>query len=71
MSKIIASEAIKRMPPKYHRLPGNEFDILKSEVCDFMMKMPEVRQYVFNTFKNCMEYDPVTHQWHGKNYRPD
>ena len=69
MSKKDAASVMGRMPPKYHTLPGEPFDAMKSEVCDFMMQMPEVRNYMFDTLKDMLVYDPVTHQWRGKYYQ--
>ena len=70
MSKQDALSVVGRMPPKYHKHPGENYDVMKSEVCNFLMNMPEVREYLFSQMKPAMLFDPVTRQWRGKYYLP-
>lgn len=39
----------EKMPPLYHKVPGEDFDIARSEVCDFLCSLPGVRQWIYDT----------------------
>lgn len=56
----------RKMPPLYHSLPGENFDIFKSEVIKWLVSQPEILQYLFDKAKEYCEYDPVTEKWRGK-----
>lgn len=58
--------AARKMPPLYHSLPGQKFDIFKSEVIKWLVSQPEILQYLFDKAKEYCEYDTVTGKWRGK-----
>jgi hypothetical protein len=53
--RAMQSKAWKRaaqMPPLYHQLPGEEFDIMKSEVVDWLCQQPEIREASYNWYRS-------------------
>lgn len=67
-------EVAKKMPPLYHKLPGEEFDIAKSEVVKWLITQPEIMQFIMDRVANRAEasrlitYDPDTGKWQGVEY---
>ena len=67
-------EAVKKMPPLYHTLPNNEFDMNKSEVANWLVRQPLALPVLFDLVKNssnknhAIEYDKNTGKWHGVDY---
>ncbi len=63
-------DVAKGMPPKRHTLPGEDFDIRKSEAALWLVQQPEIMQLVFNAAKDkrLIVYDPATGQWSGVDY---
>src|SRR5262245_23518069 len=50
-----AGAALKRaaqMPQLFHRLPDQDFDIMKSEVARWLSEQPEIRQAIFDWCSN-------------------
>ena len=70
-------EVAKKMPPLYHTLPGETFDMEKSEVAKWLMEQPEILNYVVNRIKGgkgqepFIVYDPDTGKWQGVDYHED
>ena len=56
----------RKMPPLYHSLPGQKFDIFKSEVIKWLISQPEILQYLFDKAKEYCVYNPDTQKWSGK-----
>lgn len=67
-SKLL--EAAKKLPPSYHKLPGKDFDITKSEAVRWLIDQPDILNWVWNNIKNSGDviYDPATGLWHGVDY---
>ena len=67
-------KAAKKMPPLYHTLPSEEFDINKSEVVQWLIQQPETKQFIYDRIMNRskalkpIEYDRDTGKWHGVDY---
>lgn len=63
-------KVIKRMPPSYHTLPGQKFDIKKSEVIRWLIDQPEILNHLWDRlkFSGYVEYDPETRLWTGIDY---
>ncbi|MDE8283160.1 hypothetical protein [Erysipelothrix rhusiopathiae] len=65
---------VKNMPPLYHTLPGQKFDIRKSEVVRWLIEKDEILQLLFGTVvnqsgsKKLVEYNPNTGKWQGVDY---
>jgi len=57
----------KKMPPLYHTLPGCGFDIMKSDVAEWLINIPEIRQKIFNMAvnKGVIVFDVDTGKWKG------
>ena len=58
------------MPPLYHKLPNEEFDIMESECVEWLISQPAIREFVWNQFKQSgdIEYDSETGIWVGVDY---
>ena len=65
-AKALKFQCAAKMPPLRHKV-GESFDVMKSEVCDWLCMQPEIRQLVFEMAKNTelIEYDPNDAVWHG------
>lgn len=63
-------DAIKLMPPLYHKYPGYDYEPQKSEVINWLIKNPNVLEYIWDKFKqsNLVEYNPQTGKWQGVDY---
>lgn len=66
-------EAAKSMPPLYHKLPGEDFDIRKSRVIWWLVKQPELLEYVWNRIKQsgAVKYDSQTGKWQGIDFQEE
>lgn len=70
---------LKKMPPLKHKLPNNEFDIMKSEVVDWMVQQPEIRQWLYDKVTDksggkkpeFIFYNPEQETWQGVDYHGD
>jgi len=60
-----------RMPSKYHTLPGHDFALHRSEVVAWLVRQPEIQQWVFNiaSGRKLITYDPDTGLWKGREAR--
>lgn len=67
-SKLL--DVAKKMPPLYHTLPGEEFDIEKSEIAKWLIQQPEILQYIFNRINGSayIRYNSETGKWEGVDY---
>ncbi|MDN8591905.1 hypothetical protein Q0V21_24385 [Paenibacillus sp. 11B] len=63
----------KTMPPGYHKLPDEEFDIQKSEVVQWLIKQPAIQEFLWDQFKQSKDvfYNPETAKWQGVDYDGD
>jgi hypothetical protein len=66
-----ALQAARRMPPLNH-WPGQSFDIMRSEVAQWLCNQPELRQELFNWCKHrgVITYDLETRRWRGVAWEP-
>ena len=62
----------RKMPPLFHSLPGEPFDILKSRVLWWLVKQPDVLNFIWNRVKQSGDvvYDPDTGKWVGVDFSP-
>lgn len=67
-SKLL--EVAKKMPPLYHTLPGQEFDVQKSEMVQWLIQQPDILSYISNRVRDGQHiiYDPDTGKWQGVDY---
>jgi hypothetical protein len=65
-----ALQAASRMPPLNH-WPGHSFDIMRSEVAQWLCDQPELRQELFNWCKHrgIITFDLETRRWRGVEWR--
>lgn len=66
-------QIVRRMPPLYHKLPGEDFDIRKSRIIWWLTKQPEMLEYVWNRIKQsgAVKYDPQTGKWQGVDFQEE
>ena len=70
-SKLL--EAAYKMPPLYHTIPGEKFDIRKSRVIWWLTKQPDILNWLWNNISQSgmVAYNPETGKWQGVDYEPD
>lgn len=63
-------EAAKKMPPLYHKIPGEEFDIRKARTLWWLTKQIAVLEDVWNLVKQsgAIEYNSETGKWQGVDF---
>jgi len=61
------------MPPSYHRLPGTEYDVSKSEVINWLIQQPDILEFLWDQFKQSKDviYDSANGKWQGVDYHAD
>jgi hypothetical protein len=65
-------DVIKNMPPLYHKIPGEPFDILKSETVAWLIKQPDILNYLWeNVVRRTydVKYDHDMEKWVGIDYQ--
>ena len=70
---------LKKMPPLHHRKPDKQYDIMESEVVDWIVSQPGVRQWLYDKITDktggrkieFIHYDPDTRTWQGVDYHGD
>lgn len=62
-------EGAKDMPPLRHKNKTGKFDVMESDVCEWLINIPEVRQKVFDMAinKKYIRYNSSTQKWEGVN----
>ncbi len=65
-------DCCKTMPRLRHKLPGEDFDIRKSEVVAWLVSQPSIRQFVFNRVaqRGLIVFDRESGTWQGKDSKP-
>lgn len=66
---------LRHMPPLHH-VTGEKYDIMNSEVMDWIVKQPEVRQWLYDKITDksggrkseFIKYNPETRTWQGVDY---
>lgn len=63
----------RKMPPLFYSLPEEPFDILKSRVLWWLVKQPDVLNFIWNRVKQSGDvvYDPDTGKWVGVDFNPE
>ncbi|MBO0962002.1 hypothetical protein J1P26_20050 [Neobacillus sp. MM2021_6] len=63
-------ETGRKLPPSYHKMPDQEFDIEKSEVAKWLINQPEILNFVVEIMKKseAIVYNKDTEKWHGVDY---
>jgi len=57
----------RRMPELIHSVPSLPFDVMQSDVCDWLMKQPEIRRWVFDIVRGrkLIVFNPERGTWKG------
>ena len=64
-------DRMSMMPPTAHNIPKDQpFDIMQSDVAEWLISQPEVRQMIFDKagIYGAITYDAKTGKWVGVNY---
>lgn len=66
-------DVAKKLPPSYHKVPGENYDARKSEVLQWLIKQPDIQEFVWDQIKQSgdVEYDRETGIWTGVDYDGD
>jgi hypothetical protein len=66
-------EIFGNMPPLRHSLPGQPFDLNRSEVVAWLLSRSEVAKYLFGAAvsSKAIVYDKTTGTWQGRDWRPE
>lgn len=67
---------VKKMPPLKHKKENEPFDIMKSEVAQWLVQQPEVLQWICDHIKDMkhhdkellIKYNQETGTWQGIDY---
>lgn len=61
----------RQMPPLYHSIPGQNFDITRSQVIQWLTAQPEIMNYIWDNIKNSDDvfYYADTGKWCGADYK--
>ncbi|TLQ04734.1 hypothetical protein FEZ48_13315 [Marinilactibacillus psychrotolerans] len=64
-------EVLKNMPPMYHTLPGEEFDLHKSEVIEWALNQPDLLNWFYSRLVSSrnIEYNREMKYWVGVDYQ--
>lgn len=62
---------VKSMPPLRHSAGDKKFDITKSKACQWLIRQPDVLNYVFDKVREekLIAYDLTTGTWQGIDYQ--
>lgn len=63
-------EVGRKLPPSYHKMPGQDFDFKKSEVVKWLIDQPEILIFVMDIMNKseAIVYDKDTEKWQGVDY---
>jgi hypothetical protein len=63
-------EVVKHMPPKFHKLPGQEYETKKSEVIKWLIMNPSILEFIWDHVKQSGDviYNSNTGKWQGVDY---
>ncbi len=72
-------QCVKKMPPLKHNVGNGKFDITKSEVTQWLIRQPEIMQWIFDHANNMqrhgeellIKFNPETGTWQGVDYGKD
>ena len=66
-------DVAKKMPPLFHKLPNEEFDIRKARTLWWLIKQPQVLKHIWDIVKQsgAIKYDSSTGKWQGVDFEED
>ncbi|MFL2076402.1 hypothetical protein [Marinilactibacillus psychrotolerans] len=65
-------DVLKTMPPLKHKQANQDYDIEKSDLVDWLLSQPEIKQWVVSYLKGLSDYliyDSKTECWVGVDYK--
>lgn len=64
-------DAAKKMPPLFHKLPDEDFDIRRARTFWWLTKQPAVLKYIWDIVKQsgALIYDDKARKWRGADFR--
>lgn len=74
--KLERLNCIKNMPPLHHKTPDSNFDIMTSEVVNWIVQQPDVRKWIYDKITDSsggkdpefIKYNKDTGKWQGVDY---
>ena len=65
--------AVRKMPPLYHTIPDEKFDIKKSRTLWWLLKQPDILNWIWNHIKDSgfVTYNSNTGKWQGIDYEEE
>jgi hypothetical protein len=63
----------RNLPPSFHKLPNQDYDVKKSEVIKWLIQRPSILEYIWDNIKQSEDvvYNPDTGKWQGVDYDND
>lgn len=64
-------DVLKKMPPVYHTIPGQEYDLNNSELVNWLISQDEIKQWLASYLKSLsdyVKYDSEKGYWVGIDY---
>lgn len=60
----------RNLPPSFHKVPGEDYNVKKSEVVNWLIQRPSILEYLWDQIKQSKDivYNPETGKWHGVDY---
>lgn len=60
----------RNLPPSFHRLPGKEYEVKKSEAINWLIQRPSILEFLWDQIKQSgdVAYDSSTGKWQGVDY---
>lgn len=70
-SKLL--DVVKNMPPLYHTMPDEPFDIKKSMVIRWLINQPDILNWIWNNLKQSGDviYNKDTGKWQGTDFESE
>lgn len=64
---------VRNLPPSYHRIPGEDYNVKESEVIKWLIQRPSILEYLWDQCKQSKDivYSPRTGKWQGVDYKED
>lgn len=62
-------DVAKKMPPRYHKLPDQDYSTMKSLAIEWLISQSDIREYIWDHLKQSglIRYDETTKKWSGIN----
>lgn len=66
-------EVGRKLPPSYHKMPDQDFDLNKSEVAKWLINQPGILNFVVEIMKKseAIVYNKETGKWQGVDWKDE